>query len=81
MATVRLWGGLADATGGVTEVELRAETIRELFRLLAERFPALEPRIEEGLAVSIDGDIYRDSWQQPLPPNAEVYVMPRIAGG
>ena len=67
--------------GGVTSVELQASTIRELFQLLEEQYPKTLPFIEEGIAVSIDGTIYQDSWTQPLPEGSEIYLLPRIAGG
>jgi hypothetical protein len=41
----------------------------------------MKPHIERGIAVSINGKIFRDSWDQALPPNAEIYLLPRIAGG
>jgi molybdopterin converting factor small subunit len=58
-----------------------AKDIRELFRELAKRFPGIEPFIENGIAVSIDGVIYRDSWSKELPDDAEIFLLPRIAGG
>jgi len=81
MAEIHLWGSLADAAGGQGVVEIDARDIRELFRKLAERYPATQAFIEQGVAVSIDGTIYRDDWSQALPPGAEVFLLPRIAGG
>ena len=81
MAKVQLWGSLAAAAGGHPEVEIAAKDIRELFRKLAERYPATQALIDQGVAVSIDGTIYRDDWSQPLPEGAEVFLLPRIAGG
>ena len=43
--------------------------------------PALEPFIERGIAVSIDGVIYRDTWSKELPKDAEIFLLPRLAGG
>ena len=37
-----------------------AKTIRELFRKLEEAYPGMAPHISRGVAVSIDGRIYRD---------------------
>jgi len=31
--------------------------------------------------VSINGRIFRDSWFESIPEDAEVYLLPRIAGG
>ena len=32
-------------------------------------------------AVAIDGVIYRDDWTQRIPEDAQVVLIPRIAGG
>ena len=81
MAEVKLWGALRPATGGATSIEIEATTIRELLRKLKEQYPETAPYIKAGIAVSIDGVLYRDSWEQKLPPSAEVYLLPRIVGG
>ena len=81
MARVVLTGTLGQFTGGETELELEVATIRQLFRQLGERYPALAPHLEEGLAVAIDGQIYQDAWLEPIPAGAEVHVLPQIAGG
>jgi sulfur-carrier protein len=46
-----------------------------------EDYPGMEPHIKRGVAVSIDGKIYRDSWDTVLPESAEIYLLPRIPGG
>ena len=76
-----LWGSLGAAAGGKDAVEIEAKDIRELFRKLRSQYPGLEPHIERGIAVSIDGTIYRDTWSKKIPPDAEIYLLPRIAGG
>lgn len=81
MAEVKIWGSLRPATGGASSVDIEATTIRELLRKLQERYPDTAPFISAGIAVSIDGVLYRDSWEQKLPPSAEIYLLPRIVGG
>ncbi len=81
LATIHLWGALRPSVGGAETIELHAGTIGELMRQLEEQYPLTQPFIDSGIAVSIDGTIYQDSWQQPLPPDAEIYLLPRIAGG
>jgi hypothetical protein len=41
----------------------------------------MKPHIERGIAVSINGTIYRDTWSQKIPADTEIYLLPRIAGG
>lgn len=81
MAEVKLWGSLGAAAGGVDKVDIEAKTIGELLRKLAERHPGVQPYLAQGIAVSIDGTIYRDNWSKELPRDAEIFLLPRIAGG
>ncbi|MDX8482699.1 hypothetical protein RFN28_30200 [Mesorhizobium sp. VK24D] len=38
----------------------------------------MEPLIDPGIAVAIDGTIYRDTWSKELPPGAEIFLLPRL---
>ena len=78
---VRLGSTLASAAGGRREFEVEARNIMQLLRGLGERYPELGTVLERGVAVSIDGQLYPDAWLQPIPPGAEVYLMPKLAGG
>ncbi|MDJ0612790.1 MAG: MoaD/ThiS family protein [Rhizobiaceae bacterium] len=81
MVAIKIWGGLSAATNGQTELEIDANYIRELFAKLEERYPGVKPYIERGIAVSIDGVIYRDTWSKELPDGAEIFLLPRLEGG
>jgi molybdopterin converting factor small subunit len=81
MVEVKLWGALSASVGGDGSVDIEAKDIRELFRKLAEEYPGVEPYLKRGIAVSIDGVIYRDSWSTKLPEGAEIFLLPRIVGG
>ncbi len=81
MARVTLIGNLRQYTDDVTELDIDAANIRQLFRKLGEKFPALAPHLEEGLAVAIDGQIYQDALLEPIGSESEVHVLPQIAGG
>ena len=81
MVEVTLWGSLGAAAGGKNKLDIEAKDIRELFSKLAEQYPGLEPYIERGIAVSIDGVIYRDTWSKELPQGAEIFLLPRLVGG
>lgn len=62
-------------------VEIEARTIRELLNKIVERYPRMNQHLEAGIAVSIDGEIYRDDWAIEIPANSEVFLLPRIQGG
>jgi sulfur-carrier protein len=83
MVEVTLWGALGQLAGGKDKVEVEAKDIRELFRKLAEQYPGLAPLLDRGIAVAIaiDGTIYRDAWSKELPKGAEIFLLPRLAGG
>jgi molybdopterin synthase sulfur carrier subunit len=81
MVKVTLTGNLAQLAGGVTELELDAKDIRQLLRGLAAQFPSLGPHLEEGIAVAINGEIFQDTWFEPIPDGADVHILPAIGGG
>ena len=68
-------------TGGRSELEVAARTFRQLIRELDARFPGFGTRVEEGMAVAIDGVIYQDSYAATLTEGAEIVLIPKIGGG
>ena len=81
MLKVSLTGLLRSAADGEALVEIEAATIRELLTKLVERYPQMGKHLEAGIAVSIDGEIYRDNWGTTIPGNSEIFLLPRIQGG
>lgn len=78
---VSLNGVLRSGAGGAASIEIEAATIRELFTKLIERYPDMSEHMDRGIAVAIDGVVYRDDWTQKIPEGSEVFLMPRIEGG
>jgi len=68
-------------TGGVSEFEVEADTVRRMILELDRRFPGLGHQIDEGMAVAIDGEIYQDAYLARLNPDSEVVLIPKIGGG
>ena len=68
-------------TGGQTEFDVEANTVRRMIAELDRRFPGLGHQIDEGMAVAIDGEIYQDAYLAPLGPDSEIYLIPKIGGG
>jgi molybdopterin converting factor small subunit len=81
MHEVKLSASLREFVGGAASVSIDAATIRELLRKLVERYPRIEARVNEGIAVSINGEIYRDDRNEKIPDGAEVFLLPRLQGG
>ena len=78
---INLTGSLRSSANGEAVVEINASTIRELFSKLLETYPGMEEDMELGIAVSIDGEIYRDSPSKKLPVGSEIFLLPRLQGG
>ena len=78
---VQLWAGLQPLADNQAVVSVEARTIREMLRKLEDRYPALGDPIRGQVAVAVNGTIYRDDWEQPIPEGAEVGLLVRIAGG
>jgi hypothetical protein len=55
--------------------------VRGVLKGLIALHPALEPHLDEGIAVAIDGEIFQDAWFAAIGPDSEVHVIPKIAGG
>jgi molybdopterin converting factor small subunit len=68
-------------TGGESEFDVEANTVRRMIVELDRRFPGLGHQIDQGMAVAIDGEIFQDAYQQPLNPDSEVVLIPKIGGG
>lgn len=81
MVKVVVWESLKPHTGGQGTVEIEARNVGELLARLGETYPGLQPQLKRGVSVSIDGLIYREGWLQPLKPDSEVFLLPRMAGG
>ena len=81
MLKVCLSGPLKTAADGATSVAINAATIRELLRELVKHYPDMQSQLDDGIAISVNGQIFRDSWSEKIPEDAEVFLLPRIQGG
>ena len=74
-------GPLKAAADGAASVSISAATIRELLRELIEQYPGMQNQLDDGIAVSVNGQIFRDNWSTKIPAGAEIFLLPRIQGG
>ena len=81
MVRVKLGGPLMSQSGGATEFEVEAATIRELLAKLGELYPQLRPILDRGVTVAVNGTIYRGAFLAPIPDGSEVYLLPALVGG
>jgi molybdopterin converting factor small subunit len=68
-------------TGGLSEFDVPAATVRQLILELDRRFPGLGEFVERKMAVAIDGEIHQDAYAAPLREDSEVFLIPKIGGG
>ena len=68
-------------TGGATEFDVEAPSVRRLIAELDSRFPGFGDHIARRMAIAIDGEIHQDADGAPLKPDSEIYLIPRIGGG
>ena len=78
---IRLSPNLQAAADGEESISIVAATIGELLSKLATQYPNMSQHLDAGIAVAIDGQIYRDDWGKKIPTDAEIYLLPRIQGG
>ena len=82
MARLILSGTLQKLTGADEVVEIDARDVKQLLRMLSERYPALAPHLEQdSFAIAINGEIFQDAWFAPIGPDSEVHLIPAIRGG
>jgi molybdopterin converting factor small subunit len=81
MVSVRFISSFRSALGGAEQLEIEAATLRELMSKLVESYPRMQKHLDAGIALAIDGEIYRDNWDVEIRDGSEVYLMPRIQGG
>jgi molybdopterin converting factor small subunit len=82
MPKVRIAGIAARRfTGGQSEFEIEANTVRRMISELDRRYPGLGRQIDESMAVAIDGEIFQDAYAAQLRPDSEIVLIPKIGGG
>ena len=81
MVQVNISGIMRKTEDSPTVFEVEAKNIRQLLVNLEKHHPEMKPHLDKGVAVSVDGTIYRDNWFQSIQPDSEVYLVPRLAGG
>lgn len=81
MVEVNLWSGLRDFADGQTKVEVEAQNVGEVLRGLVKAYPRLEPVIDAGVSVAVDGKIIASGLTEPVRPDSEVYLLQQLKGG
>lgn len=87
MAVVLIPQLLRELTDGAERVEARGETLRRVFTDLERQYPGTWERlladgeIRAEISVAVDGAIADAGLLTEVPEDAEVAIVPAIAGG
>ncbi|MBL9125869.1 MAG: MoaD/ThiS family protein [Planctomycetaceae bacterium] len=87
MPTVHIPSALRGQSGGVAQLEIAGETLRDVVNALEERFPGIARHLAEGdalargLAASIDGQMTNRGLWARVRPESEIHFLPAIGGG
>lgn len=87
MATVHIPSALRAHSGGVEQLIVAGDTIREVIAALDERFPGMAEHLADGdslargLAVSIDGQMSNRGLWARIQPESDIHFLPAIGGG
>ena len=88
MAIVFIPSLMRDLTGGVDKVTVEGATLRQVINALEAAHPGTkdrlvdaEGRIQEGLAVAIDGETTHLGLIEPVKETSEIHFIPAIGGG
>ena len=90
MATlVHLPAHWREQTGGNATVEVHGSTLRDVIYSLEDQYPAIRKllldeatgEIRGEIAVAINSEVTENGLLEPVPADAEIYLVPAIAGG
>ena len=81
MVEVQLWSGLKRFTDGKDKVDIEGRTIGEVLKNLVEAYPGLEPTVNAGVSVAVDGKIMARDLTTEIKPESEVFLLQQLKGG
>lgn len=81
MVTVNLWSGLRAHADGQDKVEVEAKNVGDVLRGIVAKHPGLDPIVEAGVSVSVDGKVVASSLTYPVSDDSDVWLMQQLKGG
>ena len=78
-----------DRTGGNATVEVTGRTIRDVVYSLEDQYPEIRQLLRDEatgevrgeIAIAINSEVTENGLLEPVPEDAEIYLVPAIAGG
>ena len=88
MAVVHIPAHWRDQAGGRATVEVAGRTLRDVIDALDVACPGMKAlltdesgEVRSEIAVAINSEVTESSLLEPVPPNAEIHLIPAIGGG
>jgi molybdopterin converting factor small subunit len=81
MVDVNLWSSMRRFADGQETVSVAGRTVGEVLQNLVTAYPGLEPVIEDGASLTVNGDYAGENLQMPIDEGDEVFLLQRIRGG
>ena len=87
MATVFIPTMLQPMAGGIKQVDVEANNVRQVIDMLDQLYPGMKDRLVEenkirpNLAVAVDGEVARMGLLERVGESSEVHFVPAIGGG
>jgi len=87
MPTVFIPAQLKSLTGGVSQVQMEADNVRQVVDQLEQQFPGIRDRLCDGdqlaptLQVSVDSSMSSRGLRTKVGEAAEVHFLPVVGGG
>ncbi|MSQ31120.1 MAG: molybdopterin synthase sulfur carrier subunit [Dehalococcoidia bacterium] len=89
MAVVHIPAHWRDRTGGHATVEVPGGVLRDVVRALEEAYPGVRAlllddvtgEVRGEIAIAINSEVTENGLLEPVPPDAEIYLVPAISGG
>ena len=68
-------------TDGELVIKVKADTVGKMLDELIFIYPNLEPIIEAGVSVAVDGEMIAGANHTPIKPDSEIFILQQFKGG
>ena len=75
------WAAMWEVTDGKPVVKVKADTVGKMLDELISIYPNLEPIIEAGVSVAVDGEMVAGADHTPIKPDSEIFLLQQFKGG
>lgn len=81
MVDVQLWSSLTRFTDGHDVISVEGNNIGQVLDNIVNLYPELQPIIEAGVSVAVDGKIMARDLTTQIKPDSKVFLLQQLKGG